>query len=259
MKVVALSENTSSCGMKVEHGLCLYIETKKHKILFDFGASDQFVQNAGKLGVDLSSVDIAFLSHGHYDHGTGMHAFLEQNRHANIYMHELVFEPHYNARNEYIGLDATMDGHPRMIKVRGDLQIDDELSFVSLTSFKEPVRSEGLKVKRGKYMENEDFAHEMYLVIHEGYNTYLISGCSHRGLINLIYGFRFDAFIGGFHFMKLDPLWDEDLLLNHARAIKNSCAEYYTCHCTGSEQYQFLKDEIGEKMHYLACGDQIVI
>ena len=50
MKVVALSENTSSCGMKVEHGLCLYIETKKHKILFDFGASDQFVQNAGKLG-----------------------------------------------------------------------------------------------------------------------------------------------------------------------------------------------------------------
>ena len=108
-------------------------------------------------------------------------------------------------------------------------------------------------------VENEKFEHEMYLQIREGYKNYLISGCSHKGLINLIYAFRFDAMIGGFHFMKYEVLWDEDRLLDAAKAIRNSCADYYTCHCTGSEQYQFLKDEIGEKMHYIACGDTIVL
>ncbi|MBO4926792.1 MAG: MBL fold metallo-hydrolase [Clostridiales bacterium] len=259
MKICALSENTSLCGLPTEHGLSLYIETDKHKILFDFGQSPLFYQNAKVMGVDLGKVDIAFLSHGHYDHGGGLATFLDVNRIANVYMHELAFEPHYNGRNEYIGLDPTMDGHPRFIKVRENVRIDDELSFVTMDNLKTHIDTSGLRVKRGKYLESEKFEHEMYLQIREGYKTYLISGCSHKGLINLIYAFRFDAFVGGFHFMKYDVLWDEDKLLDAAQAIKNSCADYYTCHCTGSEPYQFLKDEIGAKMHYISAGETITI
>ena len=259
MRVTAISENTSTCGLKAEHGLSLYIETEKHKILFDFGSSDNFAANAEKLGIDLGMVDIAFLSHGHYDHGGGLLTFLDINKIANIYMHELVFEPHFNGRNEFIGLDPTLDGHPRFIKVREDRNIDHELSFVTLTKRKVPIETNGLKVGRGKYMEKELFEHEMYLLIHEGYKNYLISGCSHKGLINLIYGFSFDAFVGGFHFMKYDVLWDEDKLLEAAKAIRNSCAEFYTCHCTGREPYQFLRDEVGEKLHYLSCGETVII
>ena len=259
MKVTVLSENTSHSGFPTEHGLCLFIETQKHKILFDFGASPLFVKNAEKLGVDLGAVDVAFLSHGHYDHGGGLEAFLEINKIANIYMQEQVFEAHYNARNEYIGLDVTLDEHPRFIKVREDTVIDGELSFVTMKSRKKPIETHGLKVKRGKFMEKEDFVHEMYLQIHEGYKHFLISGCSHKGLINLICQFRFDAFIGGFHFMKYDVLWDEDRLLEAADAIKNSRADFYTCHCTGSEPLQFLQDEVGEKLHGISCGDRVII
>ena len=46
MKVTVLSENTSKSGLPTEHGLSLYIETEKHRILFDFGASDLFIRNA---------------------------------------------------------------------------------------------------------------------------------------------------------------------------------------------------------------------
>ena len=225
MRITALSENTSQTGLCAEHGLCLYIETQRHKILFDFGASGNFLKNAEKLGIDLGMVDIAFLSHGHYDHGGGLETFLDVNKIANIYMHEQAFEPHFNGRNEYIGLDPTLDGHPRFIKVREDIRIDSELSFVTLPARKVPIETSGLKVKRGKYMENEKFEHEMYLQIREGYKNYLISGCSHKGLINLIYDFRFDAMIGGFHFMKYEVLWDEDRLLDTAKAIRNSCAD----------------------------------
>lgn len=42
------------------HGLSMYIETDKHKILFDMGPDAQFIDNAKALGVDLTQVDIAF-------------------------------------------------------------------------------------------------------------------------------------------------------------------------------------------------------
>ena len=54
MRIAVLSENTSASeGFESEHGLSLYIETKKHKLLFDTGASDVFAKNAAKLDIDL--------------------------------------------------------------------------------------------------------------------------------------------------------------------------------------------------------------
>ncbi|NCA67648.1 MAG: MBL fold metallo-hydrolase, partial [Clostridia bacterium] len=77
MKITTLCENTSiSPEFKCEHGLSFYVETKKHKLLFDTGESGIFAENAAKLGIDLSEVDIAVISHGHYDHGGGLPAFL---------------------------------------------------------------------------------------------------------------------------------------------------------------------------------------
>ena len=55
MKVVILMEN-STCRDTVAcaHGLSMYIETDKHKILFDMGPDAQFIDNAKALGVDLT-------------------------------------------------------------------------------------------------------------------------------------------------------------------------------------------------------------
>ena len=75
MKIITLMEDKAASGEFVaERGLCQYIETGKHKILFDMGPSGSFVKNAETLGVDLGAVDIAVLSHGHSDHGGGRSA-----------------------------------------------------------------------------------------------------------------------------------------------------------------------------------------
>ena len=115
MKITALVENTScSPVIGYEHGLSLYIETEKHKMLFDMGQSGIFAENAEKLGIDLSKADIAVLSHGHYDHGGGLTRFMEINDTAPIYLSRYAFEPHYNGTEKYIGLDTAVKGSERL-------------------------------------------------------------------------------------------------------------------------------------------------
>ncbi|MCG2731197.1 MAG: MBL fold metallo-hydrolase, partial [Acetobacterium sp.] len=113
MKIVTLVENTPISGnYKNEHGLCLYIETEKHKCLFDLGASDIFAENAQKLGIDLEEVDLVVISHGHYDHGGGLEIFLGINKKAKIYVNHKAFNKFYSNRGEgskvYIGLNQKL-------------------------------------------------------------------------------------------------------------------------------------------------------
>ena len=95
MKISVLVDDLKSSGFEVEHGLSLYVETDRHRVLFDTGSSGMFIDNAKKMGIDVSKVDIAAISHGHNDHGGGIPAFLEINHDAPIYMSEHAFEPHF--------------------------------------------------------------------------------------------------------------------------------------------------------------------
>ena len=57
MNIYALMENTPySQKFAAEHGLSLYIETGRHKILFDTGQRGAFADNASILGIDRKSV-----------------------------------------------------------------------------------------------------------------------------------------------------------------------------------------------------------
>lgn len=143
MVIEVLVENrTSSPDFSCEHGLSLYIETGKHKILFDMGGSNIFLENAQKMGVDLSLVDIGILSHGHSDHGGGLPAFLALNKNAQIYIHEKADEGHYARRNQdkiaEIGILPQVMEAPKVIRTKGDWQVDDGLllfSTVNKSSF----------------------------------------------------------------------------------------------------------------------------
>ena len=94
MKIITLVEN--SCGNEnciAEHGLSIYIETEKHKLLLDTGQTDAVVKNAEALSIDLSAVDTVILSHGHYDHSGGILPFAEENPEARIIMQKYVIKP----------------------------------------------------------------------------------------------------------------------------------------------------------------------
>lgn len=111
MIIKVLSENTAATKeFGYEHGLSLYVETAKHSLLFDTGASGLFAENAARLGVDLSAVDVAVLSHGHYDHGGGLKTFLDKNKQAKVYVRKQAFEPHYADGPDGTKVDIGLDG-----------------------------------------------------------------------------------------------------------------------------------------------------
>lgn len=256
MKIVSLVENTSLNETLVsEHGLSLYIETDKNKILFDMGQTDLFAENAKKLGIDLSQVDIAILSHGHYDHGGGLRKFLEINKKAFVYMSKYAFGQFYNGREKYIGLDDSLRAAKRIIYTDDVVEIAEGLTLFHCNHLEKryDLGSFGLNKKvEGKFIP-DDFLHEQYFIIEEGGKKILISGCSHKGILNIVEWFKPDVLIGGFHFSKL-PL--DEGLESYAKILDNYDVEYYTCHCTGIEQYQFMKNYMSG-LKYLATGDSI--
>ena len=85
MKWTVLSDNrTSDNRLQTEHGLSILLETDKHRILLDTGASDVFIRNAEHLGIDLSTVDYVFISHGHSDHAGGLKHLMKINDKAQV-------------------------------------------------------------------------------------------------------------------------------------------------------------------------------
>ena len=274
MKIVTLLENTAcKDGLCAAHGLSLYIETPRHKILFDMGPNDGFLTNAKALGVDLAAVDTAVLSHGHYDHGGGLAAFCEANSRAEVLIHMDAFGDFY-ATNEgreprYIGLDPELwQIESRVLPTGGLLRLDDELTLFADEgdAFPALAASAALQVRTEEGFRPDDFAHEQNLLIQAGGKAVLICGCAHRGVVNIrdraaqLLGRMPDAVIGGFHFFELTPGPDADRLIDDTgRALLAGETVYYTGHCTGAYAYERLSAILGQRLRPLSGGAVVEI
>ena len=262
MKITAIVENTS-CRPEVrpEHGLSLLVETGSRKLLFDAGQTDLVLKNAQALDIDLTSVDTVVLSHGHYDHGGGLLPFLEVNRQARIYASDLCFGDFYNGSEKYIGLDPRLRDCSRIIPVPEIRSLGQGLTLYPgrMVSTPRKVESWGLNRKLGSRMLPDLFLHEQYLLVEEEGKRILFSGCSHRGILNIAEHFKPDILIGGFHFKKLDVQKDQAFLTQAGEALLALPTRYYTCHCTGTAQYDFLKEIMGDRISYLSAGTTLEV
>lgn len=258
MKIVCLAENTSiNENIGAEHGLSLYIEANGQKLLFDMGQTDLFLKNAKTLGVDISAVDFAVLSHGHYDHGGGLLSFLEHNKKAPVYINRNAFGDYYNGTQKYIGLDKKISQSDRIVLCDDEFLIKQGFSLFSCNKKTKEYNlgSFGLTEKQNQEFIDDQFLHEQYLLIEEKEKKTLISGCSHKGILNIAKWFLPDTLVGGFHFSKL-PL--DDTLAKYAKILDGYNTKYYTCHCTGQEQFDYMKQYM-KNLYYLSCGQEMIV
>ncbi len=266
MQVTVLMEDT--CGnpeCKYEHGLSLYIEAEGYKILADAGASEQSLDNARILGIDLSKVDFAVLSHGHYDHSGGLPAFRRVNQDAVIYMQRSALDDYYHGER-YIGIDKQIGRLPKIELLSGNRKIDKNISiFTGMTGHKFcPGSNLGLSRRVNGKDEQDEFAHEQCLVIH-GDKKLLVSGCAHNGILNILeryeelYGGVPDVVISGFHMMKRSGYTaeEQEVILKTAEELDKSGAIFYTGHCTGQQAIDLMRPIMGEKLVQIHCGMKI--
>ena len=255
MKITTLMENTARAPwLTAEHGLSLFVEAAGHTFLFDAGQSGAFADNAGRLHVDLRRAEFAVLSHGHYDHGGGMIRFLELNRQAKLYLNEHAFGGHFNAAGRYIGLSEELRRSSRLILTGDEYAIAPGLTLYTCNDrpLALPIESAGLTEQVGEFLLPEEFHHEQSLLVEDNGKRILLSGCAHKGVLNLLEWFHPDVFVGGFHFKELSPTDPRLKTWGERMAAYNTV--FYTGHCTGAEQYAVLKEILGERLHALSTG-----
>ena len=263
MQFTILTENHSDCGYAFEHGLSVYAKTDKHRLLLDSGQTGIFAYNAAKLGIDLTQVDTAILSHGHYDHSGGLLTFNSINPDAHIYMQASADGEFYNGER-YIGVDKKLLALPQVIRLNGDMIIDEELSIFTGIKGKKYWPSGNRLLSR---MENgqkiqDDFRHEQCLVISCRGKNVLLSGCAHNGILNIldryheIYEDDPVAVISGFHMMKKTEHTDEEKeqIRNTAFELIKTETVYYTGHCTGEPAFELMKEIMGDKLIHIGAG-----
>ena len=275
MKITTLLENTTEDPrLTPKHGISLYVETQDRKILFDTGPDDTFICNAQTLGIDLADVDLALISHGHYDHGGGLEHFLNINSKAKVLLKDSALGSFYarifHVIKKQIGLNFGNGDHPRLRLISGNSKIDDNLEVI--TDFSKPgfipAGNKSLFKKGGSgRLVPDDFAHEICLVLKSGGKTILFTGCSHSGLGNIMksvkkdtgYG-EFDMVIGGFHLYnpvlkKTESRARMDLFLEEISAFGKPI--FYTGHCTGQQAFEYMAGETGGQVKPFRTGTVI--
>lgn len=107
MRATVLVDNEAQGLCESEWGLSILIEHREHATLLDAGASGLFAENARKLGVDLAAINVAALSHAHYDHSDGFDAFFQVNDAAKLFVAASARENCYDTEDGklcYIGV-----------------------------------------------------------------------------------------------------------------------------------------------------------
>lgn len=280
MKIVTLIENEISedqVKLKTESGLSLYVETGNKKILFDTGSSGAFAENADRLGVDISKVDMVIVSHAHYDHTGGLEKFFQLNSFAKVYINEQAKGSYFYKLfflKKYIGTNHnTLKTYAeRFVFVNNELRISDNIKIVTniIKKHKLPSDSKHFMAQKNNVLIPDDFSHEQILVITENQNLYVFTGCSHNGIVNMVEsvkdmvkGKRMNV-IGGFHMYnpitkglsekKEDVIHIAELLNNNKNIDKIA-----TGHCTGKDAFGLLKNVLGEKLVNLNTGSSITM
>lgn len=195
-----------------QHGLSLLLTARigdhKQTLLFDTGGHQEtFTRNAEILGVDFDSIGDVVLSHGHWDHASGMVAAVEQasrlrgRARVNAYVHPGMFAQ----RGQMLpsGLVFPMENVPTPDQLRdagatvictdqpqsigqGAFYLSGEIPRV--TSYEKGLISQVSRMKESDPWQPDPLViDERYLSVNiKGRGQFIFSACSHAGIVNVL-------------------------------------------------------------------------
>jgi 7,8-dihydropterin-6-yl-methyl-4-(beta-D-ribofuranosyl)aminobenzene 5'-phosphate synthase len=205
------------------------------------------LHNLKHLKIDVDSIDMVVLSHGHYDHAGGLVELLfARSSPLDVYAHPGVRE---RKRKGPLGLPLKNIGFPRL-----GPDLEDKMRFHAVTEWTaltehvhltgeiehRPDReSVGPKMLRhdGQGWVQDHMEDEISLVISGAEGPIVIMGCGHPGLTNILrhvvtrFGQDVHTVIGGAHMEKIS---EEDAEAVAKQIVKEfKTPQLYLNHCTG--------------------------
>lgn len=259
MKWTVLSDNRScSNQFEAEHGLSILLETEHYRILLDTGASDVFIRNAERMGINLSAIDYVFISHGHNDHAGGLKHFMNINNRAKVIVSPDALNGKFYSRRGGLHSITTKwpkDMQDRLLLVNQTQEIADCIHVIAhipqVHSTPKGNQNLFLQNTNGDYI-HDVFRHELALYV----NGFLFTGCAHSGIENILAAcpWHINIVVGGFHL--LDGYESEEELIELAQRLKDGYPEtlFYTSHCTGDHVIEVMRNVMSSQIQSFICG-----
>ena len=284
-----------------EHGFSAILDiaythnkaTKTNKFLFDTGVSkDGIVHNSNVLGVNLTDIETIILSHGHFDHISGLISILEKiGKPIEIIVHPeaflkrwLIFPNGNKARLDFLneeeilqsgGIIRKLDKISFLPRTENNLDENDSYAVKNIVNNRVIVTGEIPRVtefEKGFPLHYKEEKNEFDLVPDPLVNDdqalvmniknkglLILTGCGHAGIINTIKyakkvtGVRkIYSVIGGFH---LSGQGYEECIPFTITELKRENPRYVVpCHCTGWKASNEIINAMPEKFIQPSVG-----
>ena len=280
-----------------EHGFSAILDiaythdkaTKTNKFLFDTGVSkDGIVYNSDVLGVNLRDIETIVLSHGHFDHISGLISILRRLKksveiivHSDAFLRRWLVYPNGNkARMDFLNEEEiNQDG--------GIIRKVDKISFLprnaNMHSKKKTNHANNrvmitgeiprvTKFEKGfpqQYKERDNeidlvpdplVSDDQALIMNvRNKGLIILTGCGHAGIINTIKFAKkatgiekIYCVIGGFHLSGQD--YEDSIPLTMAELTRIDPQYIVPCHCTGWKATNKIIDIMPEKFIQSSVG-----
>jgi 7,8-dihydropterin-6-yl-methyl-4-(beta-D-ribofuranosyl)aminobenzene 5'-phosphate synthase len=275
-------------GLKRDFGFSTVVEYGGKTILFDAGTDARvFESNLKALKIDLRKVDIAIVSHGHYDHTGGFDYLLSVNPKVKIYAPNDFFslgapikfpfretEPGA-ARTlpkemQYFGGESVVEG---MLTVptgrfwKSDVKYLTEAEEVlpGVTIIPTTSKLMGTFIKYPPFEENPQFVGmpELSVSFATEKGEVIVSGCSHTTIETIVQETKkvrkgkIHLVVGGFHLIPYKREYIEGL----AKRMKEEyeVESVAPAHCSGHLGFSIFQKTFGDKYRFFGLGERITL
>jgi 7,8-dihydropterin-6-yl-methyl-4-(beta-D-ribofuranosyl)aminobenzene 5'-phosphate synthase len=206
------------------------------------------------------------ISHNHYDHSGGLRNLLEKGYSSPVYLHDTFFRKRFSIKNgnKVLSIGAKKDllltyDNINMIsatvtEIRKDIFIFANIPFTN--SFESIDKN--FLIEREGTLSQDKFDDELVLAIKTKKGIVVISGCSHRGIINILdfieAYFKEEsifAFVGGTHLLNAS---DYRLEKTRISLMGIGPSVLAACHCTGKRGISFLSEHFPHSFVRIKTG-----